>query len=273
MNYSASAAFLCTLGLSLSLCNAVSEAQRTGRSTGPQALTIYTVSPTKQLRKGFDVWPKILAPRNSAVDRANAIISAMNRRAAQALRDCDDSYRLDFNLPESASVKADWDRRITVTMRGPRFISMTATETSFCDHSYPINDHAAVVFDMTTGELLNWQKFLPTAAGASETSAESIDRATSTEIVMRSLTELAVGRADPDCKKALEDFGYLTFQIWPDTRLGQLMIKATGQPHVTQACEETIGISIPEAKKLGFSIEILNSIEQGHRTESSTKKR
>ncbi|MGD0902917.1 MAG: hypothetical protein ABR924_08235 [Terracidiphilus sp.] len=197
----------------------------------------------------------------------------MNQSTVEALRDCDDSYRQNFGLPDSARVKADWDRRITVTMRGPRFIAMTATETSFCSRSYPLNDHAAVVFDMTTGELVNWEKFLAATDGAAETSDKSEDGATSSDIVMPSLSELAVGRADPECKRALEDFGELVFQIWPDARRGQLMIKATGQPHVTQACEETIGLSISEARKLGFSRELLNAIEQAHRIENSSQKR
>jgi hypothetical protein len=150
---------------------------------------------------------------------------------------------------------------------------MTATETSFCDHSYPLNDHAAVVFDMTTGELLNWENLLAAVADAWATSSKSIDGATSPEIVMPALTELAVRRADPECKNALERSGDLAFEIWPDARRGQLMIKATGLPHVTQACEETIGLSISEARKLGFSREVLDAIEQAHRKENSSRKR
>jgi hypothetical protein len=273
MTRSESAAIICSLGISLSLCIAVSGAQGTGRHTGTQSSTIFSVGPTTHLRKGLDAWPKIIAPRNPAVDRANAIISAMNQGAADALRDCDDSYRQNRGLPDSARVKADWDRRIAVTMRGPRFIAMTAKETSFCSRAYPLNDHAAVVFDMTTGELLNWEKFLAAVADASATSGKSIDGATSPEIVMPSLAELAVGRADPECKRALEESGELVFQIWPDAKRGQLMIKATGQPHVTQACEETIGLSISEARKLGFSREVLEAIKQAHRIENSSQKR
>jgi hypothetical protein len=51
------------------------------------------------------------------------------------------------------------------------------------------------------------------------------------------------------------------------------MIKATGQPHVTQACEETIGLTISEARKLGFSGELLSAIDQAHRIETSSQER
>jgi hypothetical protein len=152
-------------------------------------------------------------------------------------------------------------------MRGPRFIAMTATETSFCGGAYPLNDHAAVVFDMTTGELIEWKKFLKTVPDAWPASWKSEDGATSSEIEMPALTQLAVGRADPECGQALKDSD--TFQVWPDARRGQLMIQATGQPHVTQECQQAIGLSIPEARALGFGAEILDRIEQAHQIETS----
>ena len=272
MTLSESVAILSSLCISLSLFNAVSGwTQGTERRARPPSPTIFSVGPTAHLRTRLDAWPKIIAPRTSAVDRANASISAMNRGTVEALRNCDDFYRQSLGLAESARVKADWDRKITVTMRGPRFIAMTATETSFCGGAYPLNDHAAVVFDMTTGELVNWKNLLTSIDGAATRSYKSEDGPTSPEVVMPSLAELAVGRADSECKSALENSGELDFQVWPDARRGQLMIKATGQPHVTQACEETIGLPISEARKLGFSGEVLDAIKQAHRIETQPK--
>ena len=261
-----SAAIICLLGISFSLCTAVSGAQGTGRRTGSQSSTIFTVGPTSHLRKGLDVWPKIIAPQNPAADRANAIISAMNRSAAKALRDCDDSYRQNFGLPGSARIKDDWDRRITVTMRGPRFIAMTATETSICDRSYPLNDHVSVVFDMATGELARWTDFMIGVNETAATTFKSIDGATSSGISTSGLTELALKRADtdPECRQALESLGQIEFQVWPDARHRQLIVKAIGLPHVVQACEEDIGLSIPEAREQGFRDDVLAAIEKAH---------
>jgi hypothetical protein len=196
----------------------------------------------------------------------------MNQSTVEALRNCDNFYRQSLGLPESARVKADWIRSITVTMRGPRFVAMTATETAFCGGAYPLNNHAAVVFDMTTGELVNWAEFLAGVDGGAASDTTD-DGAKSPEITMPALTALALGRADRECKSALEDSGELVFQAWPDARRDQLMIKANGQPHVTQACEETIGLSIGEARKLGFTEEVLDAIEQAHRSENASRRR
>lgn len=252
-------AAICSLCIPLSLCIAVLGAQGARRHAAAQPTAAFSIGPIRHPHEGLDAWPKVTAPRTPAVEHANAIISAMNRETIGDFWDCE--------------ARADWERRITVTMRGPRLIAMTDTETLFCGNAYPFNDHAAVVFDMTTGELVDWKEFLEGVDGVSTMSGKSIDGATSSEVVMPSLTQLAVGRADPECKKVLKDSGELVFQIWPDARRGQLMIKATGQPHVTQACEETIGLSVSEARKLGFSREVLEAIEQAHRIEGSSQKR
>lgn len=193
----------------------------------------------------------------------------MNQGTRKALHDCDKFYRQSQGRPESSGEQAVWDRKITVTMRGPRFVAMRATETSFCGGAYPLNTHAAVVFDMMTGELVEWGKFFAAANGASAESDTTDDGATSPEISLHAFTTLALGRAeDPECKRALGDSGELVFQVWPDARRGQLMIQANGQHHVTQGCEETIGLPIAEARKLGVSEEVLDALSQAHRIET-----
>ncbi len=249
MPRSGPAAILWWFCICVSWSNVVFGAQQGTERNGPQASAVFSINPTTQLRKGLDVWPKIAATRNPAVDSANAIIAAMNQGTVKALRHCDDFYRQSQGLPKAARVRADWTRRITVPMRGPRFIALRATETPFCGGAYPLNDHAAVVFDMTTGKLIEWQGFL--AADASAASDTTGDGAKSAEITMPSSTSLALKRADPEGRSALGDSGDLVFQIWPDASRDELMIQANGQPHVTQGCEQIIGLSMTEAKKLG----------------------
>lgn len=240
-----------------------------------QPTTIFTITRITQTRKGLDSWPMIVAPHSPSVDRANKTILEMNESTSEALRECDDDYRQYKNLPESARVKGGWDRKVKVTMRGPRFVAMVADETSFCDGSYPNDDHVAVVFDMATGELVKWTDFV---IGVNETAAatfKSIDGATSSGISTTGLTELALKRADtdPECRQALESLGQMEFQIWPDARHEQLIVKVMGLPHVVRACEEDIGLSIPEARQQGFRDDILGPIEQAHRLAASMLKK
>jgi len=249
--------------------------QESSASVTKQPTTRFTTAPIVQPRKGLDSWPRIIAPHGPAVDRANETIAKMNQSTSDALRECDDDYRQFKNLPESARVKGGWDRKVKITMRGPRFVAMIADETSFCDGSYPNNDHVAVVFDMATGELVNWTSLMTGADETAATTFKSIDGAVSSGLSTSGLTELALKSADtdPECKKALESLGQLEFQVWPDAKRGQLVIKPIGLPHVVQACEEDIRLSIPEARDQGFSEAILGAIEQAQRFAASTLKK
>ena len=231
-----------------------------------QPTTIFTIARIPQPRKGLDSWPEIVAPRSPSVDRANKTIAEMNESTSEALRECDDDYRQYKHLPESARVKGGWDRKVKVTMRGPRFVAMVADETSFCHGSYPNNDHASVVFDMSTGELVKWTDFTMGGNESAAATFKSIDGATSSGISTSDLTELALKRANTDleCRKALKSLGQMEFQVWPDARHEQLIVKAIGLPHVVQACEEDIGLSIPEARAQGFREDVLAAIEKAH---------
>jgi hypothetical protein len=198
----------------------------------------------------------------------------MNQSTVKGLRDCDDFYRQSRGLPKSSRVQAVWDRKVSVTMRGPRFVAMRATETSFCGGAYPLNAHAAVVFDMTTGALVKWEELFAGADGASAASDTTGDGATSPEISLHALTVLALAKAqDPDCRRALQGSGDLVFQVWPDAHRGELMIQANGEPHVTQGCEAVIGLSLTEARRIGVSEEMLGALEEAHRMESLSRKR
>jgi hypothetical protein len=143
---------------------------------------------------------------------------------------------------------------------------MVADETSFCDGLYPNNDHVAVVFDMATGELVKWIDFTIGVNEAAAATFKSIDGTTSSGLSTSGLTELALKRTDtdPECRQALESLGQMEFQIWPDARHGELIVKAIGLPHVAQACEEDIGLSIPEAREQGFREDVLAAIEKAH---------
>jgi hypothetical protein len=198
--------FLCWFCVALSQCFALSGwSQGTGGHVAAQAHSAFSIGPIRHPREGLDAWPKITAPLTPAVERANATIAGMNQQTIETFWDCD--------------AKADWERRITVAMLGPRFIAMTENKTLLCGNAYPYNDHAAVVLDMTTGELVDWREFIKGGEDASARSDKSIDGAISSEVVMPSLTELAIRRADPECKKALEESGALVFQLWPDAKV------------------------------------------------------
>ncbi len=245
-----------------------------GVSSEPQSGGRFTIGPISHFRKGMDAWPQIVGPQTPGVKRVNADLSAMNRQTLASLRECDASlrrYQADVVKPKTqANVSGDWTRKVTVTMNGPRFVSMIADESQACEGAYPLNAFIPIVFDMKTGERIDWKSFSPVGTGVFAGAEESPDGTSSPGLFIPLLMKLAVLRATGDCKEAMQDFYHLgqnsdlPFVVWPDAKRGLLMTKASGLPHVVQACEEKIGLTIAEARKLGFSEDLLGSLEQAH---------
>jgi hypothetical protein len=164
-------------------------------------------------------------------------------------------------------------------MNGPRFVSMIAEESQACEGAYPLNAFIPIVFDMNTGDRIDWKSLSPGGTGVFAGAEQSPDGTASPGLFIPSLMRLAVSRATGDCKEPMQHFDHLgqnsdlPFVIWPDAKRGLLMTKASGLPHVVQACEEKIGLTITEARKLGFSQELLDSLEQAHQAVRSTRRK
>src|ERR1035438_9762161 len=129
--------------------------------------------PVKQLRKGVDAWPPIVNPANPAEQKVNATLTRLNVRLQKALSECDASSLEDMKgagRPQkewAAAVAEDWSRKVVVTMDGPRFLSLVATDEYVnCGGAHPDSDTMAMVFDMTTGTPVSWPAMVAKSAGA-----------------------------------------------------------------------------------------------------------
>jgi hypothetical protein len=227
------------------------------------------VGPIKELRKGVDAWPQIITPDNPPMQRVNATLTALNLRLAQALRNCDQNYLEWLKLMGDAvegktSTSGDRSRKVKVTMEGPRFLSLVATdEVVFCGGAHPDADRNAMVFDVTTGALVDWSTPVANSAGASPKVGSGLDGATASRLAFPALEKINVSRADAECKDA---FGLpQSFVIWPDAKKGTLIVQEADLPHVVQACAKEIALTMNEARKLGFDESLLRAIELGHR--------
>ncbi|MFZ0273103.1 MAG: hypothetical protein WB524_15390 [Acidobacteriaceae bacterium] len=244
-----------------------------GTVGGSQPKRLFSVAHVTQLRKGVDSWPVITGPSSPAVRRANALLNGMNRTLVRELHKCDKEFQqyahaMDDKPPASTG---GWDRKVSVKMRGPRFVSMVADQTQFCGGAYPDNDFFALVFDMTTGGLIDWKTFVSDTEDF-EVINRDVDGTASSQLIMPSLSSVVVSRADGECKQALEEEN-LSFLVWPDAKSGVLMVNPTGLPHVVQACEEPLGLTIDQARKLGFSDALLDSVAQAHGRASHAKQK
>ena len=122
-----------------------------GNSQIPAAGNLRT-EPVKQIRKGVDAWPLIVNLSTPATQRVNETLTRLNRRMVQSLHDCDADYEGWLKAaghPEDGQnqISADWSRTIKVTMAGPRFLSLVASDETFCGGAHPDSDVIAMVFD------------------------------------------------------------------------------------------------------------------------------
>lgn len=224
--------------------------------------------PVRQLRKGVDAWPLIDHPVTLAELRVNASLQRMNQRLAGALRDCDANYAAWARENGGASqgpqqTKGAWERKVKVTMRGPRFLSLVVTdELAICDGSYPKRKNLAIVFDLATGNLVDWAAFVLKSAGPVAYSDSTTDGSPEASLILPALNSSNLSEADGDCKRAFKI--QQTYLIWPDAKRGELIAEASDLPHVVQGCAQELRLSIEEARKLGFSNDLLSAIELAH---------
>jgi hypothetical protein len=227
----------------------------------------FRVDPVRQLRKGVDAWPLIANPVTPAERRVNATLTLLNTGLQSSLRDCDNGARAEMRqigAVETGQDPAadDWERKVKVTMTGPRFFSMVATDDTSCGEAHPNSDTIAMVFDMTTGTLVNWVDLVAKSAGATAGGDTAYDGTRIGALVLPAFQKINIAAANADCKDAFEN--PQSFLIWPDAKHGTLVAEAIGVPHVVQACAEEIPLTMEQARKLGFDESLVSAIEQAH---------
>ena len=129
------------------------------------------LEPIKQLRKGVDAWPLILNPASPAEQRVNATFTMLNKHLEQALHDCDGDYQAWLKQIGNVAggqdqMSKDWSRNVKVTMRGPLFLSVVASDDVFCGGAHPNDDRIAMVFDMSIGAQVDWNTLVSKSEGA-----------------------------------------------------------------------------------------------------------
>jgi hypothetical protein len=138
-----------------------------------------------------------------------------------------------------------------------------ATDDIYCGGAHPSSDVMAMVFDMTTGTPVNWPAQFPQSAGASSFVDLVGDGSKVGALVLPALLKIYAAAASKECKDIFEDSQ--SFLIWPDAQRGTLVAQAFDLPHVAQACADEFGLTMEQARKLGFDESILSAIEQAHR--------
>jgi hypothetical protein len=110
-----------------------------------------TLKPSPPLMKDADALPRLLSGTPPAVIKTiNATLAQVD---AQALRDARDCLRIKGS---------DCGRGVSTTMQGPAFLSLVANQSFSCaGAAHPDSETQALVYDLTTGKFVDWEKLLP----------------------------------------------------------------------------------------------------------------
>jgi hypothetical protein len=250
-------------GLATSFLLLLVRADVFGRSPEtPRAGQTVRMASARQMRKDVDAWPLIAHPKGPAELRINTTLTHLNGSFADKVRDCLSGK---FAWSKDSFDGGEWQRTIKITMRGPRFLSMTAVDGFSCGTAHPDDDLVVLVFNLETGEQVDWSALVPKSAGASLPKNVLGDEDGTPPLILPELQTIYAAAEDPtsDCAGYFQD--ERPFVLWPDAESGTLVAQVAGLPHVALPCKNELKLTIEQARKLGFDETLLQTIEEAHR--------
>ena len=192
-------------------------------------------------------------------DHLNAGFAVLDARAAAA------AAGLPKNGAEGEARHADpkaWQRTMDVTMAGPRYLSLLATDADNCAARLLGATSGVVlplVYDLTTGAPVNWVKLMPAGVRASLATAEDGTRMGVVE--WPALQARALRESTPDCKVFIRENGILDFAVWLDGGKGELVAETVSFPNAGAGCEVPIRYTTEQMRQMGFDKDLIASLE------------
>jgi len=222
------------------------------------------LQPVQQIRNDLDAWPLIVDPKNDAERRINSTLDSYNAETRTTFRECDESPEAD-----------EWIRKISVTMAGPRYLSLRAAGSFLCGNVHSDPYDSALVFDIVTGELLDGSTIAQRNSEIRALRDIKIPRYPQSDkflISSPTLDRILIAAANGDCKESLQDverdpvLSPILYSVWPDAKKNQVVIKPVSLSYLDYLmCSEEVGIPLDQARGLGFDQAFLDAIEIAHR--------
>ena len=216
-----------------------------------------TLKERPALRPGMDSFPRVVS--NAAVTpgvaaKINASLARFENEVLTDAREC----RKQRAGQEDAD---DWQRTVTVTMRGPRYLSLLAEETYSCGAPHPLDDRLALVYDLTTGSPVDWTRLLP--AGAKGEIVRSPHRLAVGLVVWPLIVKKEQDAAEEECKAVFErEKDDMSYDVWLDGAQGAVIFGPVGLVHYDSAmCGDPVALSGAEARRLGAAPELVDALD------------
>ena len=214
---------------------------------------------------GVTAFPR-LAPGGAPAAAINDALSAADARVRTAAAEC----RTALAASHPGPGRHAWTRRVTVTMRGPRYLALLAEDDADCGGLYPNADRFALVYDLQTGQPPNWARLLPNAlvrtvsveTGLDETPIGMVDGPALKSLYLAQAGP-AAAKVDDRCVESLQQMAG-PFALWPDARQGGLVVQPLRLPHAMAACGVPALLGVAALRWQGVQPSLLDAIGRAH---------
>jgi hypothetical protein len=210
----------------------------------PAALQLTSPPPIK---KDVATMPRLAQASTPALQQVNASLAKLDDQSRSMIKDC-----------------SSYSKTVTPTMLGPGYLSLWVNESSDCG-AYPNVAISVFVFDLSTGQAVDWTKFV-SGKGVSNYADSGADGKLGAPLAIIYPALFAKymqkDHPDSDCRRALtaEPGSPQSFILWPEAKDGSVVVEPFDLPHVVQACANDVHLSAEEMKSLGFSQGFLDAL-------------
>jgi hypothetical protein len=217
-----------------------------------------TLRKTPNLAKSAEAYPTLVGATR-AIARINLALQAANAKQHADMKDCQ------RDAPQDGYW---WEQSVDAPLIGAHFVSLWAHGNLSCGGAHPNLVDQALVFDLSTGERVDWRKLLPAPLRGEPGRASDGTAASAGAIASPALTALFIDESEKegvgaDCKEA---FGQqeMKFAFWPDAKAKGLAMRAANLLHWAEGpCSGPVTIPIATLKRLGVDAPLIEDIETG----------
>ena len=219
----------------------------------------FVVQASPALYAGVAAFPRVIAGEGATPEvaaRLNAALAGQDARVAGAAASCRKTAQ---KAKRQAEPKA-WQRTVEVTMAGPRYLSLLATDADSCGQTPPHSGAVLpLVYDLATGVTVNWEKLMPAGVRASVATGEDGTRLGVVEWPV--LQARAMRDATAECRELIRENGILDFALWLDGTQGAMVAETVSFPNAGAGCEVPLTLTTAEMRQMGFAKDLVDALE------------
>jgi hypothetical protein len=218
--------------------------------TATSAATLGVQNPPA-LGEGFAAMPRFNGGEASAVAKINAAMAKLDATNKEGLTSCTD-------MPHNGQ-----SQEVSVPLNGPDLLQVDARYESDCG-AYPSSGTNAYVFDLKTGELVDWSKLIPGAAIRSgEPDHDFYTNTFSSKALQARVVAAAKTQTDADflrdCVPVLQE-SELSFTAAINTETHTLDV-TPDLAHAVQACGDSLKLGADELRALNADPRLIAALE------------